>query len=104
MLPDSIGIPHQGFGIHLADFGSGLSKALAESFVANHDLMCRSGPRFRMYVNIIIEDPILIFDPPLEYNPDGTDVDPSKVIGNPGKLANFNSEHLCDPVKNIKPT
>ena len=40
-----------------------------------------------MYNKITTQDPILIFSPPNPLNPDFTDADPSKVIDNPGGLA-----------------
>ena len=81
----STGIKHQGIGIHLDDFLA--DDAQVKAYGENHDLMCKSGPRFRMYEKLDITDPILVFDPPLEKNADRTDLDPARIIGAPGVLA-----------------
>lgn len=80
------GIPHQGFGIHLPDFGNEVTAAQTDAYLENKKLMCQSGPRFRMYPQLRAETPILKFDSPLVYDEEGKDVDPSKVINNPGVL------------------
>ena len=56
--------------------------------------MCKSGPRLRMYTSLTTEDPILIFQPPITFNANGTDVDMSKIIGNPGVNAETAREDL----------
>ena len=81
----SNGLKHQGFGMHLPDFFS--RPAQTQSYNDNSDILCKSGPRFRMYEKIRPEDPILTFDPIPKYNENGTDADLSKIIGNPGKPA-----------------
>lgn len=80
------GVPHQGFGIHLPDF-AGITANRQDSYSANPDLMCRSGPRFRMYEDLRAWDPILTFDPVLESDENGVDLDKTKVINNPGVFA-----------------
>ncbi|EXJ66898.1 uncharacterized protein A1O5_10093 [Cladophialophora psammophila CBS 110553] len=64
--------------------------------------MCKSGPRFRMYQKLKVKESILFYDPPLEYNQDGTDKDPSKIINNPGSLTQIDNDEqrkLCtDPL------
>lgn len=93
----SFGIPHQGFGVHLPDFGNTLSPNQTAAYLADDKLMCQSGPRFRMYGQIRAENPILVFKPPIQMNADGTDLDPGLIIDNPGtfasqdKLALFNA-------------
>lgn len=79
------GIKHQGIGIHLDDFFADDDQVAA--YAANTDLMCKSGPRFRLYEKLDITDPILVFDPPLEKHDNRTDVDPGRVIGAPGVFA-----------------
>lgn len=79
------GIKHQGIGIHLDDFFA--DDAQVAAYAANTDLMCKSGPRFRLYEKLDITDPILVFDPPLEKNEDRTDTDPGRIISGPGVLA-----------------
>lgn len=80
----SDGILHQGIGIHLPDFGSANQTAL---YANNRDLMCKSGPRFRMYEKLRTEDPILVFSPPIDLNASHMDTDPSTIINNPGVFA-----------------
>jgi hypothetical protein len=67
----------------------------------NSDLMCKSGLRFRMYPQLKAKESILFYNPPLDYNQDGTDKDPSKVINNPGSLTQIDDDEqrqLCmDP-------
>jgi hypothetical protein len=84
---ESNGIPHQGFGVHLPDFGNRVTASQADAYFANTDLMCQSGPRFRIYRQLRAENPILISKPPLAYDDEGKDADPSKVINNPGVFA-----------------
>ncbi|EXJ66860.1 uncharacterized protein A1O5_10055 [Cladophialophora psammophila CBS 110553] len=86
----SNGIPYQGFGIHLPSF-SNSNKNLGASYSDNRDLMCKSGPRFRMYPQLITEESILVFPHPPEFITDsddpsliGTDKDPGFIIENPG--------------------
>ena len=81
---DSNGLKYQGFGVHLSDFFNVPAKA--NEYNQNHDTMCLSGPRFRMYEKITTKDPILFFDPPIDMNPDSSDANLADVINNPGKL------------------
>ena len=84
----------QGIGFHVRDFFG--TDAQAKAYASNSDLMCKSGPRFRMYRQLDAKDPILFYDPALKYNQDGTDVDPSKVINNPGKLTETDKKRKRD--------
>lgn len=86
----SNGLRFQGFGVHIPDFTNFPARAL--QYNRSIDTMCKSGPRFRMYETIETQDSILYFNPPLQYNPDGTDVDVSKVINNPGVMADLNMD------------
>jgi hypothetical protein len=94
----SNGLRFQGMGIHMPSFsnsGDATQQGLATEYQKNIDTMCKSGPRFRMYPSINTEDPILFFDPPFtedDFNPDGSDKDPAKIINNPGKLTNINMD------------
>jgi hypothetical protein len=87
-------VQDQGFGFHVRDFFG--TDAQAKAYASNSDLMCESGPRFRMYRQLDAKDPILFYDPALKYNQDGTDVDPSKVINNPGKLTETDKKRKRD--------
>jgi hypothetical protein len=84
----SNGLRFQGFGVHLTDFVN--SYALSQEYLNNTASMCKSGPRFRMYEQLKTEDSILVFNPPLQYNEDGSDADISKVINNPGVPGDLN--------------
>ena len=86
----SNGIPHQGMGLHLPSF-SNSNANLGISYSGNKDLMCKSGPRFRMYPHLKTEDSILVFPHPPEFVTEsdnltliGTDKDPGFIIENPG--------------------
>lgn len=89
----SYGLPHQGMGLHIPSF-SNSNENLSKSYTRNKDLMCKSGPRFRMYPKLKAEDSILVFPHPPEFVTDsdnssliGTDKDPGFIINNPGILA-----------------
>ena len=86
----SNGLRFQGFGVHLTDFVN--SQALSQQYVKNPNSLCESGPRLRMYKQLKTEDSILVFNPPLEYNDDGSDADLSKVINNPGVMGDLNMQ------------
>jgi hypothetical protein len=85
----SNGIPHQGFGIHLPSFSS-TNANLGKAMTDDSRLMCKSGPRFRMYPQLKTEDSVLVFQHPPEFITDpkdgvvGTDKDPGFIIENPG--------------------
>jgi hypothetical protein len=86
----SNGIPHQGMALHLPSF-SNTNENLGTAYGRNQELMCKSGPRFRMYPQLKTADSILVFPHPPDFitNSDdptliGTDADPNFIIGNPG--------------------
>lgn len=89
----SNGLPYQGFGVHLPSFGTG-NKKLAESYKVDSRLMCKSGPRFRMYDKLTSDNPVLVFPTPPRFFLDGDpgttadnvglDKDPGFIIENPG--------------------
>lgn len=95
----SDGLQDQGFGFHVRDFFGTVEQGNA--YDGNTDLMCKSGPRFRMYQQLKAKESILFYKPPLRYNQDGTDEDPSKIINNPGTLTQIDDDEqrqLCmDP-------
>ena len=62
----SNGIPHQGMGVHLPSF-SDSNANLGASYTGEEDLMCISGPRFRMYPHLKTEGSILVFPYPPEF-------------------------------------
>ena len=96
----SNGLLDQGFGFHVRDFFG--TEAQGAAYANNSDMMCMSGPRFRMYPTLKAKESILFYDPPLEFNQDGTDKDPSKIIKNPGSLTQIDDDEqrqLClDPL------
>ena len=47
-----------------------------------------------MYPQLKAKDLILFFDPPLNYDQNGTDLDPAKVIGVPGSLTTIDDEEI----------
>jgi hypothetical protein len=86
----SNGIPHQGMGLHLPSF-SNSNANLGISYSGNKALMCKSGPRFRVYPHLKTEDSFLVFPHPPEFVTEsdnltliGTDKDPGFIIENPG--------------------
>ena len=75
-------------GLHLPSF-SNSNENLGTSYTHKQDLMCKSGPRFRMYPQLKTEDSILVFPHPPEFVTDsddptliGTDEDPGFIIRN----------------------
>jgi hypothetical protein len=93
------GLQDQDFGFHVRDFFG--TDAQGTAYANNSDLMCKSGPRFRMYPQLKTKESILFYNPPLDYGQDGVDKDPSKVINNPGSLTQIDDDEqrqLCmDP-------
>lgn len=81
----SLGLKHQGFAFHIRDFFGNENQT--RDYNENNAIMCKSGPRFRMYENLRAEDLVLIFEPPMEYTEDKKDKDIPKVINNPGVFA-----------------
>lgn len=75
----SNGLRSQGLGLHMTDF-YGLS-SVAQQYNNNTDLLCNAPARLKFYHELHKDDWTLYFQPPLQYNPDGTDKDPAKVIG-----------------------
>ncbi|KAI1908097.1 hypothetical protein LOZ61_005773 [Ophidiomyces ophidiicola] len=80
----SLGLRFQGFGMHIIDFDV-REIGRQRQYTKYPETMC-SRPRFHMYKDMKTEDDIYVFDPPLEYLPDGTDKDIRKVLVG-GKLA-----------------
>lgn len=81
------GIQHQGFGIHIIDFSSSTDikkDGRAKQYSDRKETMCSSAPRFKMYEQMSTNTWIPIFNPPLKYNDNNTDVDLKLVINNPG--------------------
>lgn len=68
----------KGFGIHITDFG--LTDELWEQWKSHNETLCESQPRFHMYEGLELKHWLPVFDPPLEYNDDRTDIDFSKVL------------------------
>lgn len=94
---NSNGLRFQGFAVHLPSFST-QAPGLAIQYAENKEFMCNSGPRFRMYEKLRTSDPIIRFNPPLEFLTSedttnksliGADKDPSIIIGNPGLLTGF---------------
>ncbi len=74
----SLGLRHQGLGLHIHDFAA--TKERAKQYDSDKDLMCKVAPRFRMYEKMNSDDPIPFFSPPLEYEPKTlVDADPKVV-------------------------
>lgn len=88
----------QGFALHLPSFTT-QTQGLAVGYQKdNHDLMRKSGPRFRMYEELVTTSPIFRYDPPLVFltnrdtndtNKIGADADESIIINNPGLSTGF---------------
>jgi hypothetical protein len=70
---------HQAFSFHIKDFIG--EKGRAAQYRANTESLCNSKPRMHFYEQHKFHEPIAVFQPPLEYNEDGTDKDLTKVIG-----------------------
>ena len=88
----SNGLRYQGLAFHMRDFFNNANQATA--YGENPGLMCNSGPRFRMYETLRPEDPVLMYKPPLEYTDQGTDADPTRIIGAPGVFTDQDQKAL----------
>lgn len=98
------------FSLHMPDFAAtdGRQTQLSE----NLDTNCKSAPRMTFWYDMLPNDMIPFFNPPLEYTDDGADKDPERVITRESQLypsdpkprkhsrdlmkrnANMNPEHL----------
>ena len=74
----SNGLKYQGLGLHITDFIP--KAAIVDQFNKNNDLLCKAPARQNFYPQLKRDDWTLYFQPPLEFNSDGTDKDPTKVI------------------------
>jgi len=87
---DTNGITTQGFSLHIVDFGrtdgavtnggGQTTNPVAEQWNNNTDLLCKAPGRMNFYNAFGPDDFPIIYQPPLEYNPDGTDQDPNAVL------------------------
>jgi hypothetical protein len=68
---------YKGFSLHLPDFGGEQGKV--DEYNKTLDTLCKSDARMKFWENILPDDIIPFFHPPLVYNDDGSDVDPNKV-------------------------
>lgn len=92
----SNGIPHQGFSLHLPDFGIMSTSNQTTAYNISNDLMC-SRPRFDPRETFQTESTIGVYVPTLEYNSDGTDKDPSRILNPTDVMDAF-------PSPGVKPT
>jgi hypothetical protein len=84
------GIPHQGFSLHIVDFGrtdgavtkdgAPTTNAVAQQWNDNNDLLCKAPGRMNFYENFLPDDFPIVYQPPLVYNQNGTDKDPNAVM------------------------
>lgn len=72
-------IKTQGFSMHIIDF-SKVTDAQAQAYNDNFNLMCDSAPRFSAWTTMLPDITPPVFIPSLQYGPDGTDLDASKVL------------------------
>lgn len=72
------GYQYQGFGIHMPDFNA--DPGLVAEYNEHPDAVCGSSRRFKMYEEIVPDAIVPCFEPPLKFNPDGSDEDLAKVI------------------------
>jgi hypothetical protein len=80
----------EAIGLHITDFGrtdgafdgnGGLTtNPVAEQWNDNRDLLCGATPRMYIYDSFGSNEYPDIYQPPLSYNPNGTDVDPDQVL------------------------
>jgi len=75
----SNGLRHQGLSLHLPDFTTSQQGQSAE-YSASLDPLCKSDPRMKFWPTIVPDAIIPFFKPPLQYNADGSDVDPKLVV------------------------
>jgi hypothetical protein len=75
----SNGLRFQGLSFHFPDFTASQTGQMDE-YNTNLDTLCKSDPRMKFWPGIVPDAVIPFFTPPLQYNTDGSDVDPSLVI------------------------
>lgn len=84
------GITTEGFSLHIVDFGrtdgatttdgAPTTNPVAEQWNDNNDLLCKASGRMNFYDLFLSDDYPLVYQPPLQYNTDGTDKDPNAVL------------------------
>lgn len=67
-----------GFGLHMPDFAA--TDGRRNQLLENLDTNCKSAPRMTFWYDILPDDIIPFFDPPLQYTDDGADRDSEGVI------------------------
>lgn len=68
---------NHGITIHLPDFSG---EGLAKEYNNNTDAMCKSLPRFSMWTSRSPHMTLPVYNPPLEYNADGSDKDMKLIL------------------------
>lgn len=84
------GIPTQGFSLHIVDFGrtngavtkdgAPTTNPVADQWNDNNNLLCKAPGRMNFYKDFLPDDFPNLYQPPLQYNNDGTDKDPNAVL------------------------
>jgi hypothetical protein len=84
------GITTQGFGLHIVDFGrtdgattsngAPTTNPVADQWNNDNDLLCKAPGRMNFSSFFEADTYPLVYQPPLQYNTDGTDKDPNIVL------------------------
>ncbi|KAF2664830.1 hypothetical protein BT63DRAFT_459443 [Microthyrium microscopicum] len=84
------GIATQAIGLHITDFGrtdgatdangEPLRNAVAKQWTGNRDLFCKAKARMGFYDTFFADSFPLVYQPPLEFNDNGTDKDVGMVL------------------------
>jgi hypothetical protein len=84
------GITTKGFSLHIVDFGrtdgattnngEPTTNPVADQWNENNDLLCKAPGRMNFSSNFQADTYPWIYQPPLQYNTDGTDKDPNAVL------------------------
>ena len=73
------GRPNTAITIHLPSF-TGAGDGLAQQYNNNIDSLCKSLPRFSMWTARSVHMTLPVYNPPLEFNSDGSDKDITKIL------------------------
>ncbi|KAL8789582.1 MAG: hypothetical protein Q9195_006759 [Heterodermia aff. obscurata] len=101
------GIHGAGFSLHMPDFAA--TDGRRDQLSNNLDTNCKSAPRMTFWYDILPDDEIPFFNPPLNYTENGADKDPQKVITRQSDLypsdpkLRKRSRHLIKRDSNLKP-
>jgi hypothetical protein len=97
----SNGLRFQGLSLHMPDFAS--TDGRIQQYNDFPDTLCKSKARMNFWDSIVPDAEIPIFTPPLQYNPDGTDVNMGRVVDKSKRRNPASSRLLKRDTSNNRP-